>query len=54
MPDLTEKFKGIVVWMSREITQACCPEYFPGTLPSGKSYHRLDRNIHTKTYLRNK
>ena len=41
MPNLAEKLKGLVMWMSKEITQACCPECFPGKLPSGNSYHRL-------------
>ena len=29
MQVLAEILKGLVVWMSREITQACCPEFFP-------------------------
>ena len=35
MPVLAEILKGLVVWMSREITQACCPEFFLRKLPSG-------------------
>jgi hypothetical protein len=35
MPILAEILKGLVVWMSREITQACCPEFFLRKLPSG-------------------
>jgi len=38
MPDLAEQLKGLVVWMSREITQACCRDIFPGNIPSGNSY----------------
>lgn len=36
-----QKLKGLVVWMSREITQACRPECFHGKLPSGNINHRL-------------
>ena len=35
MPILVEILKGLVVWMSREITQACCPEFFLRKLPTG-------------------
>jgi len=37
MPDLAEQLKGLVVWMSREITQACCHDFFLGNIPSDNS-----------------
>ena len=38
MPALAEKMKGLVLWMSREITQTCCLEFFQRKLPLGKTF----------------
>ena len=40
MPVLAEILKGLVVWMSSEITQPCCPELFLRKLPSGKTFSK--------------
>ena len=50
MPVVAEKMKGLVVWMSREITQACCPEFFQRKLPLGKTFSSY-KSVNTSQFM---
>lgn len=40
--------KGLDLLMSTEMTQVCCPEFFPRRLPSGKTFGNYKSDVDSK------